>query len=62
MSGPHFMNPNEYNAPNYAIWNFDPLGYEKWLDLEIPFNRRSRSKTAACLFPFKRCAIPIETV
>lgn len=32
MSSPHFENPEENSIPNYAIWDYDPMGFLKWLD------------------------------
>ncbi len=32
MSYPYFENPGEANAPNYAIWDFDPLSFQRWIE------------------------------
>ncbi len=32
MSRLHFDNPEEYSVPSYAIWDYNPMGFQKWLD------------------------------
>jgi len=32
MSSPRFENPNDGNTPSYAIWDFDPMSFQRWID------------------------------
>lgn len=32
MNFPHFENSDENSFPDYAIWNFDPMSFQRWIE------------------------------